>query len=93
MVTLLFALGLLTPALLGFATKFREFLLLYRDDAYSFAAMPIINYLLASTGFLLLFGWAIMHGMFRDLEGPKYTMLENERALDEEEEHSRQPWR
>ena len=33
----------------------------------------------------ILFWWGIMHGMFRDIERPKYTMLENERKLDEED--------
>jgi hypothetical protein len=31
---------------------------------------------------LLLFCWAVMHGMFRDIETPKYTMLEIEHSLD-----------
>jgi nitrogen fixation-related uncharacterized protein len=38
--------------------------------------------LLASFGFLLLFGWAAANGMFHDIEGPKYTMLVNENLLD-----------
>jgi hypothetical protein len=44
-----------------------------------------VNYLLASLGFFCLFLWAILHGMFRDIEQPKTTMLETERMLDEEE--------
>ena len=44
-----------------------------------------MNYLLASLGFFFLFCWAIGHGMFRDIERPKYTMLENERRLDVED--------
>ena len=44
-----------------------------------------MNYLLASLGFFFLFCWAIYHGMFRDIEAPKYTMLENERMLDDED--------
>ncbi|REK10311.1 MAG: cbb3-type cytochrome oxidase assembly protein CcoS [Planctomycetota bacterium] len=42
----------------------------------------MLNYLLASLGFLFLFGWAVMSGMFHDIERPKYTMLENEARLD-----------
>ena len=84
--TVAFALVILVPSLLGFANKFREFILLYRGDVDGvFAITPIMNYLLASLGFFCLFFWAIYHGMFRDLEGPKFTMLENERKLDEEE--------
>ena len=79
MATLVF----LVPALLGFGNKFFEFVALYRhDELGAFTIVPIVNYLLASGGFLFLFLWATMHGMFRDIEGPKYTMLENERRFD-----------
>lgn len=81
-----FALVILVPSLLGFANKFHEFIQLYRGDVDGvFAITPIMNYLLASLGFFCLFFWAISHGMFRDIEAPKYTMLENERRLDEED--------
>jgi hypothetical protein len=84
--TIAFALVILVPSLLGFANKFREFVLLYRGDVDGvFAITPIMNYLLASLGFFCLFFWAIYQGMFRDIEAPKYTMLENERRLDEED--------
>jgi hypothetical protein len=84
--TIGFALVILVPSLIGFANKFREFILLYRGDVDGvFAITPILNYLLASLGFFCLFFWAIYQGMFRDIEAPKFTMLENERKLDEEE--------
>lgn len=80
------ALAVLTPSLYGFGTKFLEFIALYRGDVEGvFAISPILNYLLASTGFLLLFGWAAAHGMFRDIEKPKHTMLATEEALDRAE--------
>ncbi len=88
-VVLAMALAILVPSLYGFGTKFLEFIALYRGDVEgAFAISPIINYLLASLGFLFLFAWAMMHGMFRDIEQPKYTMLENEQRLDAEA-----PWR
>jgi len=31
-----------------------------------------------------LFFWAAANGMFHDIERPKYTMLDNERRLDEQ---------
>jgi hypothetical protein len=81
-----FALLILVPSMLGFANKFREFVLLYRGDVDGvFAITPVVNYLLASLGFFCLFFWAIYQGMFRDIEAPKFTMLENERRLDEED--------
>jgi hypothetical protein len=82
--TAIFALVILIPSLLGFANKFREFLLLASGDVDgTFAITPILNYLLASLGFFCLFCWAILHGMFRDIEGPKALLLETERLLDE----------
>jgi hypothetical protein len=81
--TIVFALVILVPSLYGFANKFREFILIYRGEVDGvFAITPIINYLLASLGFFFLFWWAVAHGMFRDIEKPKYAMLENERKLD-----------
>jgi hypothetical protein len=82
-ITLLLALAILVPSLFGFASKFREFVLLARGDVDgAFAISPVMNYLLASLGFLCLFCWAVLGGMFHDIEGPKRTMLENERRLD-----------
>jgi hypothetical protein len=85
--TIVFAVVILVPSLLGFANKLREFIMIFRGEVDGvFAISPIMNYLLASLGFFFLFCWAIAHGMFRDLERPKYAMLENERRLDEDDE-------
>jgi heavy metal translocating P-type ATPase len=73
---------ILIPSCWGFGSKFLEFIAIYRGEVDgAFAVAPILNYLLASTGFLLLFFWAAMNGMFHDIERPKYTMLENEKRL------------
>lgn len=81
--TILFALAVLLPSLYGFGTKFLELIEICRGDMTgAFAIAPIVNYLLASAGFLLLFGWAAANGMFQDIERPKQTMLENELRLD-----------
>ncbi len=78
--TILFFVG---PAMFGFGTKFYELIRVFQGDpAGAFAVTPIVNYLLASFGFVLLFGWAARNGMFRDIECPKFEMLENERRLD-----------
>lgn len=83
------ALVILLPALYGFGRKFIEFLALAGDPDGAFTVVPILNYLLMSAGFLVLFGWAVLHGMFREIERPKHAMLDNERRLDEEEERER----
>lgn len=82
-VTLILAILILIPSLYGFGSKFIEFLHVFSGEADgAFAIAPILNYLLASCGFLLLLLWAIAHGMFHDIERPKYTMLEQEEAID-----------
>lgn len=80
------AVGILVPALYGFGAKFREMVILYgRGEEGSFTLMPILNYLMTGLGFLLLFVWAMLHGMFRNIEQPKHDMLANEERLDQEE--------
>lgn len=87
--TALLAIVLLFPSLLGFGTKFRELVALSRGEAEGwFAVSPVVNYLLASLGFLCLFGWAAAHGMFRNMEEPKRHMLDIERILDERDDRS-----
>lgn len=75
--------GLVVPALFGFAAKFIEFVHTFRDRSDGvFAITPITNYLLASLGFFCLLVWATLNGMFHDIEQPKYNMLEREEQLD-----------
>ena len=82
-VTLLFAVAVLVPSFYGFSGKFIEFISIFRGDIDGvFAISPIVNYLLASTGFFCLFGWAACQGMFSDVEKPKQTFLETEAMLD-----------
>lgn len=81
--TLLLAVVILVPSCWGFGSKFIEFIAIYRGEVDgAFAVAPILNYLFASMGFLLLFAWAARNGMFHDIERPKYWMLENEARLD-----------
>ena len=75
--------------LYGFGSKFIELVRLVVTDNEAaqegmFAVAPLMNYLLASAGFLCLLGWAAIHGMFRDIEQPKQTMLEVNAQLDAE---------
>jgi hypothetical protein len=82
----LIALAFLGPCLWGFGSKLYELVVVWQGDPEgAFAVAPIVNYLLAAAGFLLLLGWAAANGMFHDIELPKYTMLENEHRLDETE--------
>lgn len=81
------AIVILGFCLYGFGTKFYELVKLVTTDEVTategvFAVTPIVNYLLASMGFLCLLGWAAAHGMFHDIEQPKQTMLDVEAQLD-----------
>lgn len=82
-VTLVLAVLILIPSLYGFGSKFFEFVHIYRGDVDGeFAITPIVNYLLASTGFFMILMWAIVNGMLHDVERPKYSMLDRENELD-----------
>ncbi|REJ64840.1 MAG: cbb3-type cytochrome oxidase assembly protein CcoS [Planctomycetota bacterium] len=82
-ITLLLAVLILVPSCAGFVQKlFKFFVVTQGETASAFAVAPLVNYLLASFGFLLLLFWAATNGMFHDIEEPKHTMLENERLLD-----------
>lgn len=81
--TILFVILFLGPSMFGFVTKFLEFVHTFVDDeAGVFAITPMVNYLLASLGFLCLLVWASRNGMFQDLEEPKIMMLKREQLLD-----------
>jgi len=74
---------ILIPSCLGFGTKFLEFIAIFSGEVDgAFAIAPILNYLLASFGFLMLFLWATVNGMFHNIEGPKHDLLRNEAAID-----------
>lgn len=74
---------ILVPGAVGFAEKLVQFFhTLDSVDGGRFTLVPLLNYLLIALGFLLLLFWGISRGMFRDIEGPKYVMLEREFALD-----------
>ena len=72
----------IVPGAYGFINKFAEFYHTLRSDPEgSFTILPMLTYLAVAAGFICLLIWAILHGMFHDIERPKYTMLENEEKL------------
>ncbi|MCA9241460.1 MAG: hypothetical protein KDA37_14725 [Planctomycetales bacterium] len=79
----------LGPSLWGFGGKFLELVVLARGDVDGlFAITPVVNYLLASLGFLMLCAWAAFNGAFNDIERPKYVMLEREALLNHEQQQT-----
>jgi hypothetical protein len=82
-VTVLLAVLILIPSGYGFVGKFVELVRLARGQPDgAFAVAPVVNYLLASLGFFCLLLWAAAHGMFRDIERPKYELLAREARLE-----------
>ena len=55
------------------------------SDALASFLIPVLNYLLVAAGFFCLFLWAYFSGQFRDLEAPKFRMLEMQREIDRQE--------
>ena len=86
-VVLILAVVILGFCFFGFGSKFVELVRLVAADGEAaeegvFAVAPLVNYLLASAGFLCVLGWAAAHGMCHDIEGTKQTMLESDAQLD-----------
>jgi hypothetical protein len=87
------SLMILFGGLFGFGSKFLALVKFALEsdgemDA-KFAIAPVVNYLLASAGFLMMVLWAAANGMFRDIEQPKRTMLDVEAMLDERRHEER----
>ena len=90
-ITLLVIAGLiLIPGAYGFIEKLIQFFRMLRiDRGVDFTLVPISNYLFVAAGMACMLVWAILHGMFRDIEAPKFDMLEREEALEHGEGWSR----
>lgn len=81
------AIAILGPAGYGFCEKLTLFILAVKRDLIAgFTLIPVANYLIVTAGMICLLGWAVLHGMFRNIEEPKYTMLEREEELDRREQ-------
>ena len=67
----------------GFSLKIVEFADdLTTQDGLRFAGVHLLTYGLVAAGFLLLLLFAFLRGHFRDIEEPKYDLLEKERLHD-----------
>lgn len=83
--TWFFSALVLIPTILGFANKFLDLVLVVQGDSEgAFAVTPIVNYLLATAGFLCLLIWTATQGAFQNLDAPSHTMFENEQRLDQQ---------
>lgn len=68
---------------LGFVYKMTEFTMtIVQDDIEGFGAAAVAVYLLGLLPIVLINLWAILTGRFRDIERPKYRMLELDREIE-----------
>jgi nitrogen fixation-related uncharacterized protein len=84
----IFSVAMVLTAGTAFVFKLIEFIhtaLLPGPMAFASFLIPVLNYLIVAAGFALLFLWAYFSGHFRDLEGPKYRMLEMQEEIDRQE--------
>jgi hypothetical protein len=67
----------------GFSVKLVEFAQdLTAESGLQFAGAHLLVYGLIALGFLMLLGLCFLRGHFKDLEEPKYDLLEKERRHD-----------
>jgi len=72
-----FAAAILLIAGFGFIYKMTEFALtIVKDDIEGFGAVAVAIYLIGILPIVFITLWAILTGRFRDIERPKYRMLE-----------------
>lgn len=85
----IFSVAMIVTAGTAFVFKLIDFFITATTDgpgALASFLIPVLNYLLVATGFAFLFVWAYTRGQFRNVEAPKYRMLELDRLV---EEHDR----
>jgi uncharacterized membrane protein YhaH (DUF805 family) len=76
-IVIAFATCILFVAGLGFVYKMTEFSnTIVRDDVAGFGATAIAVYLTGAIPLVMLTIWAVVTGRFRDIERPKYRVLE-----------------
>ena len=72
-----FSTAVLLIAGLGFTYKMTEFALtIVKDDVEGFGAVAISLYLMGMLPIVFITLWAVLSGRFRDIERPKYRLLE-----------------
>ena len=67
----------------GFLLKMFEFVMtMSGDEVAGFGAVAVSTYLLGMAPLLFLMLWAVTTGRFRDVEAPKFRMLELDREIE-----------
>jgi nitrogen fixation-related uncharacterized protein len=78
-----FAAAVLVFAGLGFVYKMTEFAAtIIKEDIEGFGAVAVSIYLIGMVPIAFFTLWAVFSGKFRDIEAPKYRMLELDREIE-----------
>ena len=82
----IFSVAMLAVTGAAFLFKLIEFAYSFTgDQPLRFAILPVLTYLIVAAGFACLFFWAYLTGQFKDVEAPKYRMLEMQDEIDARE--------
>ena len=82
-VVFVFAIAVLVIAGAGFTYKMTEFALtIVKDDVEGFGAVAVATYLIGMLPIVFVTLWAVLTGKFRDIERPKFRVLELDREIE-----------
>jgi nitrogen fixation-related uncharacterized protein len=80
-----FAFAILVMVVAGssFIYKMTEFAVtIVRDDVEGFGAVAVATYLVGMVPLVFVTLWAVLTGKFRDIERPKFRLLELDREIE-----------
>lgn len=82
-----FGVFILMAGFLGFGYKLLEMIQsIFDSETYRFTLTPVLTYLCVAAGFFCIVLVQVLRGIFKDIERPKYRMLEMEAEYDAQEE-------
>ena len=83
LVVFVFAIVVMAVAGLGFVYKMAEFVVtITRDEIAGFGAVAVATYLIGMLPIVFLTLWGVLSGRFRDVERPKFRLLELDREIE-----------
>jgi hypothetical protein len=83
MVVFAFAIAVMVIAGASFVYKMTEFAVtIVRDDVEGFGAVAVATYLVGMLPLVFVTAWAVLTGKFRDIERPKFRLLELDREIE-----------
>jgi nitrogen fixation-related uncharacterized protein len=80
-----FAFAIIVMVIAGgaFVYKMAEFAMtIVKDDVEGFGAVAVATYLIGMLPIIFLTLWAVLSGKFRDIERPKFRVLELDREIE-----------